>query len=199
MASAHLSWPHPIAAIAAMAIVSLSLPVSAVDAERLIDTEHSTIMVRVFNGGLFRAFMDDHVIRAPIIEGSIQDPPHVALLIDARAIQVLDPGRSPQDREAVQTRMLGPEVLDVQRFERIYFHSVVIRQMADTWRVEGELELHGQIHPVNVDVRVEQGHYKGSASVLQSAFGIAPIRIAGGTVNVKDAVQVDFDIVPADK
>jgi hypothetical protein len=29
----------------------------------------------------------------------------------------------------------------------------------------------------------------------QSAFGIEPIRIAGGTVKVKDEVKVEFDIV----
>jgi hypothetical protein len=174
--------------------------VSVAGAERLIDTERSTITVRVLMGGLFGALADDHVIRAPIMEGSIQDPPHVALLIDARRMRVSDPGLSPKDREAVQARMLGPEVLDVQRFERIYFHSVMIRQLAaNSWRVDGELELHGQIHPLIVDVRREQGRYRGAVSVLQTAFGITPIRFAVGTVKVKDAVQVDFDIVLAAK
>jgi hypothetical protein len=31
--------------------------------------------------------------------------------------------------------------------------------------------------------------------VRQSAFGITPIKIAGGTVRVKDDVKVAFDIV----
>jgi hypothetical protein len=43
---------------------------------------------------------------------------------------------------------------------------------------------------------LDGGHYRGSASFKQSNFGISPIRIAGGTVKVKDEVKIEFDIVP---
>jgi hypothetical protein len=45
-------------------------------------------------------------------------------------------------------------------------------------------------------VSLEGRHYRGSASFKQSNFGINPIRIAGGTVKVKDEVKIEFDIVP---
>jgi hypothetical protein len=45
-------------------------------------------------------------------------------------------------------------------------------------------------------VSLESGHYRGSASFKQSEFGITPIRIAGGTVKVKDELKIEFDIVP---
>ena len=59
--------------------------------------------------------------------------------------------------------------------------------------------MHGQTHPVTVNVVHEQGHYKGSTSLKQSDFGITPISIAGGTVKVKDEITIDFDIVTTER
>jgi polyisoprenoid-binding protein YceI len=187
--------PLPIAAVACV----LALAAPAAGDEHLIDLQKSTVTVRVYKSGFFSAFADDHVIQAPLLEGSFDDTPHVQIVVDARRMKVLDPRASPKDRSDVQTRMLGPEVLDVNRFEQIRFHSVAIhRQDGGGWRVEGELELHGQIHPVDVNVALERGHYKGSTSLKQSTFGITPISIVGGTVKVKDEVRVEFDIVAAE-
>jgi hypothetical protein len=165
--------------------------------DRVIDTQRSTVTVRVFKSGLFRAFADDHVIQAPLMEGSLDDSatPHVQIVIDARRMHVLDPGLSVKDRQEVQARMLGPEVLDVNRFQWISFHSVAIeRRDPGGWLVRGELDLHGQIHPVLVNVSPEKGRYKGSVTLRQSDFGMVPISIAGGAVKVKDEIEIVFDI-----
>jgi polyisoprenoid-binding protein YceI len=132
------------------------------------------------------------------MEGSIDETiPHMQMVFDARNLRVLDPGLSAKDRQAVQTRMLGPEVLDVGRFQWISYHSITIQQLdAGGWQVNGELELHGKIRPVPVKVVRENGRYKGSVRIRQSDFGIAPISIIGGTVKVKDEIVVEFDIVP---
>jgi polyisoprenoid-binding protein YceI len=66
------------------------------------------------------------------------------------------------------------------------------------WTVNGNLTLHGQTHPITfAAVRADATHFSGSATVKQSAFGITPIRIAGGAVTVKDAVTVTFRIALA--
>ena len=166
--------------------------------DRAIDTQRSTVTVRVFKSGLFRAFADDHIIQAPLMEGSLDDSatPHVQIVVDARRMRVLDPGLSAKDREAVQARMLGSEVLDVNRFQWISFHSVAIQRLdAGAWLVRGELDLHGQIHAIPVKVFPEKSHYKGSVTLRQSDFGIAPISILGGAVKVRDEIKIDFDIV----
>jgi hypothetical protein len=181
---------------AATALVAVALPGAA--QPRAIDPKRSTVTVRVFKSGLFRAFADDHVIQAPLADGSLDDSatPNVRIAIDARDMRVLDPGLSPKDRRDVQTRMLGPEVLDADRFPHIRFRSLAIQQGdADRWSIQGELEVHGQTRQVRVTAVQEQGHYKGSTSLKQSEFGIAPISIAGGTVKVKDEMKIDFDIV----
>ncbi|HYU77804.1 MAG TPA: YceI family protein [Vicinamibacterales bacterium] len=169
---------------------------------RAVDTQRSTITVRAFKSGLFRAFADNHVIQAPLAEGSVDDSamPHVELVVDTSRMRVLDPGLSPKDRDDVQARMLGPEVLDTNRFAQIRFRSTTVQQLeADHWVVRGDLELHGQTHGVAVKVARENGRYKGSTTLRQTAFGITPISIAGGTVKVKDDVTIEFDIVTADR
>ena len=192
--------PCPFAArlIAAALAGAVIAPSSALAEERLIDTKRSTITLHVAKSGLFRVFADNHVISAPVTEGSFDDGPgsRIQFVVDARRLQVLDPGLSPDQRQQVQTRMLGPEVLDVDRFPQIRFESTTMERLKlDAWLVRGELTLHGQTRPVTVKVTPEQGRYKGSASLKQTDFGITPISIAGGTVTVKDEVRVDADIL----
>jgi polyisoprenoid-binding protein YceI len=183
------------------AILALAIHARASDAQsRPIDLKRSTVTVRVFKSGLFRAFADNHVINAPLADGTVDDSatPSVRLGIEARDMQVLDPGLSPDDRGQVQARMLGAQVLDVDRFPRIVFRSVTVQSTgADRWSVRGELELHGRTRPVAVDVIRSQGHYKGTVSLKQSAFGITPISIVGGTVKVKDEIKIEFDVLAA--
>ncbi len=178
-------------------VAALATPVFA--DQRLVDLERSTVTVHVFKAGLFRALADDHVIQAALSDGSLDNDaatPHVQIVIDARQMRVLDPGLSAGDRQKVQTRMLGPEVLDVTRFPWISFHSLESRRLnAGRWEVKGELELHGHIRPTTVTVIEESGRYKGSATLRQSDFGIVPISIVGGTVKVKNEIRIDFDIV----
>jgi hypothetical protein len=185
---------------ATVALVGAALPCHA--QPRAVDMKRSTVTVRVFKSGLFRAFADDHVIQAPLAEGSLDDSatPGVQIAIDVRAMRVLDPGLSQKDRREVQARMLGPDVLNADRFSRIRFRSAAIeRAGAGRWSVRGDLELHGQTHPVTVAVVQERGHYKGSTSLKQRDFGITPISIGGGTVKVKDEVTIDFDIVTTER
>ena len=183
-----------------MAVVASCLvaPWSARGEERVIDAGRSSITLHVSKSGLFRAFADNHLIQAPLTEGAFDDGPNsrIQFVVSARSLRVLDPGLSAGQREEVQTRMLGPEVLDADRFPQIRFQSTTVeRGKEGAWVVQGELTLHGQTHAVTVTVTTDHGHYKGATSLKQTAFGITPISIAGGTVTVKDEVKIDADIV----
>jgi polyisoprenoid-binding protein YceI len=122
----------------------------------------------------------------------------VALRVEATELRVVDRDVSASDRAKIQATMEGPEVLDAARFSEIAFTSTAVTpQGGDRWTVQGNLTLHGQIHPLSVDVALAAGHYRGSLTLSQRAFGIAPISIGGGTVKVKDELKIDFDIVLA--
>jgi polyisoprenoid-binding protein YceI len=167
---------------------------------KAIDVNKSSLKIRVFKSGAFSAFAHDHEIQAPIEEGKIDSstPASVQLRVDARKMRVLDPDIAADKRAEIQQTMQSAKVLDVEKFPEISFQSKTVAGRGDAhWEVHGELTLHGKKQPVAVEVTLQSGHYRGSASIRQSDFGIDPIRIAGGTVKVKDEVKIEFDIVPA--
>ena len=181
---------------AVLAAGSLAL-IPRVSAEQnAIDTRKSVMTVRVYKAGVFSAFAHDHEIAAPIASGSADTAaPHVELRTDASALRVRDTKGSEKDHDEIQQTMLGPEVLDAKRYPEIVFRSTSVEPSGlGAWSVHGALALHGQTHPVTVAVSEKAGHYVGSALLKQTDFGIKPVRIAGGTVRVKDEVRIEFDV-----
>lgn len=164
--------------------------------QRAIAAANSEVTVRVYKAGVFSAFGHDHEITAPLAGGMADVGAHkVELRVNANALRVRDPGASEKDREEIQKTMLGPQVLDAARHPDIVFRSTAVETSGEgAWTVRGTLSLHGESRPVVVQVREREGRYVGSARLKQSDFGIKPIKIAGGTVRVKDEVRVDFDI-----
>lgn len=161
-----------------------------------IDTQESAMTVHVYKSGLFSAFGHEHEIRAPIAEGSFdEENQSVRLRVDARRLQVVDQDVSDKDRAKIQETMLGPEVLDSQKFPEIVFQSNHIERLGDgKWALEGALTLHGETRPVKVQVEGQSGHYRGWAQLKQKDFGITPVVVAGGTVKVKNEIRIEFDI-----
>jgi polyisoprenoid-binding protein YceI len=168
--------------------------------QQQIDTARSTVTVFVYKSGLFSAFADDHVIKAPIASGSMAEdaPARVELAIHAADLTVTDPSLAADRRAEVQARMVSADVLDVARFPEITFASTSIQHNGpDRWTVAGQLTLHGQTRAITFPVTRVNEMYRGDAQIRQRDFGIEPIRIAGGTVKVKDEVKVTFEIYAA--
>lgn len=183
----------------AMWAASVVLPAAlwAAAAASEIDTQKSVMTVRVFKSGVFSAFGHEHEISAPISDGKFSETDRsVDLTVDSRQMRVMDTDVSAKDRAEIQGNMLGPKVLDTSRFPEIRFRSTAVEPAGDgRWAVSGDLTLHGQTRPVKLEVRVQDGHYQGSAQLKQRDFGIEPISIGGGAVKVKDELRVQFDIV----
>ena len=183
--------------VAAIVWACLALPAAASPGGKAIDTAHSFVRVHVNKSGVFSAFAHNHEIEAPIEAGEVTETgdSSVELRVDARKLRVLDPESSADTRAEIQKTMEGPQVLDAERYPEIHFRSVAVQPNGtDRWLVNGNLDLHGQTHPVAVEVLLKDGLYKGSAIVKQTAFGITPVTIAGGTVKVKDDVKIEFEI-----
>ena len=180
--------------------IFFSIVASAAGANRQIDTVQSKLTVRVGKSGAFSGFGHDHEISATIVRGDVAtaNPLSIQFVVNARDMKVIDPGESEKDRAQVQKMMLGPDVLDTSRFPEIKFVSGKVEVLGEShWRVTGNLTLHGQTKPVILETTLEKGHYRGTATVLQTNFGITPIKVAGGSIKVKDEVQIEYDIVLA--
>lgn len=178
-----------------LAIIFFGLVAGAWAQDHPIDTDNSTLRVHVFKSGLFSGLGDNHEVEAPIVEGTINETAsRVKFVVAAQRMKVLDPHLSPDKRQQVQERMLGPEVLDATRFPQITFESTNVEPAQDQLLVHGQLSLHGVTRPVSASVRKQEGRYVGTCTLKQRDFGIRPISIAGGTVKVKDELKIEFDI-----
>jgi polyisoprenoid-binding protein YceI len=175
----------------------LSQLAAASSDSRKIDGPHSTVTVRVCKSGFLSAFGHNHEIRAPIQSGEVKesDSLSVELQVDARKLRVLDPEVSEGTRAQIQDTMQGIQVLDVVHFSEIRFQSTAVEPKGpDHWIVHGSLALHGKDRPVAVEVTLKGEHYRGSATLKQTDFGITPVTVAGGTVKVKDEVKIEFEV-----
>lgn len=175
-----------------------------------VDSSRSTIELGVYRGGLFKALGHDHRIDAKRVSGTVRYNPgdtassSVSLAVDSHSLIVVDPNTSEKERSDVQSTMESAKVLDAQVFPTIAFSSTGVSRVTQAAggldiRVTGRLNLHGVEKEITIPVRISfDGNYlraTGTSSVIQSDFNIVPIRLAGGTVRVKDPVQVKFDIV----
>src|SRR5262249_31325049 len=158
--------------------------------------QQSAITIKVFKSGLFSGFAHDHVVLAPIAHAEV-DPQRLSaeITVVTKEMKVIDPEVSDKDRAEIQGTMLAPKVLDKEKYPEIHFKSTRIEQAGPQhYRVTGTLELHGARQEIAFEVAETGGHYHGSTKLKQSDFGIKPITLFGGSVKVKDQLELEFDV-----
>jgi polyisoprenoid-binding protein YceI len=166
--------------------------------QRGIDTKHSTLTIHVGKAGALSGLGHEHDIRGAISSGNAAtgEHPSVEVHVDARALKVIDMDESEKARAEVQNTMLGPEVLDSERFHDIVFNSTTVETAGEgKWIFHGDLTLRGQTKPVIVQVSLKDGRYAGEAIVKQTDFGIKPPGKFG--IRAKDEVRVEFEVLLA--
>jgi polyisoprenoid-binding protein YceI len=180
----------------AFGVLILGCAGAAAGQPRPIDAAKSAVTIQVKKAGLLSAFGHDHEIAAPAAGGTVDSSSgKVELRFRSAALEVRDRGVSEKDRAEILSTMLGPQVLDSQRYPEIVFRSSNAKAAgAGAWHVEGELTLHGETRPVTAEVLDQGGHYTGTVHLKQTEFGIKPVKVAGGAVRVKDEIQIDLDI-----
>ncbi len=73
--------------------------------------------------------------------------------------------------------------------------SRIIASGASGGAIEGTLTLNGKTQPVRLQVTTPgPGRYRGSAAVVQSAFGIKPYTGFFGALKLRDEVGVEFEV-----
>jgi len=166
-----------------------------------IDVNHSKLTVHVEKSGLFSAFAHNHVIEAPILSGQLDvEKKTVSLVFSTREMKVLDPGVKQSELAEIDQTMKSDKVLDVQRFPEIRFTSTAVTaQDGGRYQVRGDLALHGVTRTIDVPVSHVSDRYTGSIKLKQTDFGITPVNIAGGTVKVKDVIEIEFEIASGGK
>ena len=183
----------------AMLLLALSFtPAHAAD----LDLAASKITVHVEKSGLFSAFAHNHTISAPLASGHLDaENRTIELKFRSQEMKVLDPEASDSERANIEHTMKSNQVLDPARFPEISFVSTSVEVPggeASTpahYSVHGNLTLHGVTRPIDMSVSLSEGRYTGKVTLKQTDFGITPVKIGGGTIRVKDPIEIKFEIV----
>jgi polyisoprenoid-binding protein YceI len=89
---------------------------------------------------------------------------------------------------------LRDKILHAGRHPTITFISTRVSGTPEALRVEGDLAIAGTTQPVTVQARLMGGRAVGSASVVQSRWGIKPYSAFLGALKLRDEVVVEFDL-----
>jgi len=134
------------------------------------------------------------------------DDSRLVLRIKAGSLSVTDK-ISDKDRRELESAM-NQDVLETSRYPEIVFESSKIsasKAADDQFFVNmvGTLTLHGvsNSQPVAAQISLTGDMLRahGEFTVLQSAYGIKPISVAGGALKVKDELKCSFDVVARKK
>jgi polyisoprenoid-binding protein YceI len=173
-----------------------------------IDAATSQVLIQVGKTGMLGFAGHAHEVAAVDVHGRVTvdpaDLPHatVSLSFAAAAMRVNGKNEPPADVIEVQKVMLGEQVLDAARFPTIAFASKRVSVTARTAGaadvvIEGDMTLRAVTRPMTVraslslepDGRITA---RGSFVLKQTDFGMVPVTAAGGTIRVKDELDIQF-------
>jgi polyisoprenoid-binding protein YceI len=173
-----------------------------------VDPGISRFTVRAFASGMFSAFGHNPTLAIRDFEGEASftpealDEARLVLRIKAASLAVTDNMSDKDARELERT--MNEEVLESARYPEIVFESAKVSasKAGDGQffvNLVGTLTLHGisnnQAVAAQITLTGDMLRAHGDFTILQSAYGIKPVSVAGGTLKVKDELKCSFDIV----
>jgi polyisoprenoid-binding protein YceI len=174
----------------------------------VVAPDESTVTIRVGRSGLFKFAGHEHEVVAPALRGEVVadtgdlSRSSVWVTFEAAALRVTGKGEPAEDVPKVQAAMVGPKVLDAERFPEITFRSRAVSGHAAgagayDLQVTGDLTVHGVTRTVTLPLRVELADKSVAASgrtvIRHTDHGLKPVSVAG-VVNVRNEIGVEFRI-----
>jgi polyisoprenoid-binding protein YceI len=173
-----------------------------------IDPDMSRFTVRAFASGLLASMGHSPTLAVRDFTGQAEfasdslDAAALHIKIKAGSLNVTD-NVSDKDRREIE-RTMNQEVLETARYPEISFDSSKVsasKVSEGQYMVNlvGDLSLHGVTNsqPLSAQVALigDTLRAHGEFSLLQTAFGIKPVSIAGGSLKLKDELKCSFDIL----
>ncbi|MGI8470039.1 MAG: YceI family protein [Pyrinomonadaceae bacterium] len=170
-----------------------------------IDARRGSFKVRAFADGLlsFAGHSPTFAVRKYGGEINIDANGADSMLLVARAdsLSLLDK-MSEKDSAEIENTM-RENVLETSRFPEIIFVSkdVSMREISNgrfAVKANGNLSLCGETRPQTIEAEAEIENEtiraRGEFVLKQSDFNIKPVKALGGTLKVKDEVNISFEI-----
>jgi polyisoprenoid-binding protein YceI len=125
----------------------------------------------------------------------------VSVGIDVDSFEVRDGtgGITPltdSDRADIR-KTIRDRILRTAQHPTMTFRSTRIGGSPESFTVEGELTIMGVTRPITVHGRATEGGVAGTASVVQTRWGIRPYSAFFGALKLRDEVEVSFDLALA--
>jgi hypothetical protein len=196
-----------------------ALPSPPVDGARFrIDPAASDLRVIVYRGGPLAQFGHNHVLVAGDLRGDVQLAPVPARstfsLEFSPAAFIIDPVEarleegpdfeaqpSAEAIEGTRANLLGPRVLDAERFPEITMRSAGIQGTLPHPIVTVRIGLHGVERDVSFPIDLEHDGdrlvAKGTLLLSTPDFGIPSFTVMGGGLKVQEEVKIKFLLVAA--
>ncbi len=172
-----------------------------------VDPRRSLITLRVYRGGPLARLGHDHIIASHDVAGFVVmksgyaelTVPLDRLTVDEAALRA-EAGWDPEveaDAVAGTRRNMQVKVLQVDRYPEA--HIRITRPDLAVPGLEVALTLHGVTHVEVIQAAIATPSDKevsvtGHMTLHQSDFGITPLSVMGGALQVQDAVDVYFSI-----
>jgi len=174
-----------------------------------IDPARSIVVVEVRRAGSLARLGHDHVVASHDVRGFVAPNDGEADLYVPLAGMTVDepPLRAEAGFDTVPTeadiadtrRNMLTRVLDVERypFAQVSFRHASPAAADDVGDVA--ISLHGVTHivrlPLRIESRADEIVVSGTVALKQSDYGIAPLSILGGAIQVADEVTLRFRLV----
>jgi polyisoprenoid-binding protein YceI len=95
------------------------------------------------------------------------------------------------DRAQIK-KTIEQQVLHTGQHPAIAFRSTRVAGTADSFTVDGGLTIEGVTQPVTVHGRISGAHVQGSATIVQTRWGIRPYTGFFGALKLSDEVTVEL-------
>lgn len=181
-----------------------------------IDPQASALHILVYRGGRFARLGHNHVMSSKSLTGRAWMHPQLAqsgfeiafpvadLVVDdpdaRRAAGSEFPPEIPEaDKQGTRKNMLRAEVLDGEQYPRVEVRSAKIDgslpSLQVTTRVTIKQTTRDIVVPVKVTVTDDRLTAAGEFAILQTDFGMKPFSVGMGALEVKDQLDIRFEIV----
>ena len=178
-----------------------------------IDPTHSLLAITVRRGGTLARLGHDHVVASHTLQGYVQPEQGQAdlyvaldqLTVDEPALRAqagFDTQPSAADIAATRANMLG-KVLQTSQHPFARIHVRTPPSASGEVMLELDLTLRGVTRSFSVPAQIRDErdglHIAGELSFDQSSFGITPFSILGGAIQVKDSLELRFEVQASER
>lgn len=171
-----------------------------------IDPASSLVVVDVYRAGSLARLGHDHVVASHDVRGYLlPDAPRADLYVELDRLVVDEPALraqahfdtqpSPEDIAGTRHNMLG-RVLDAAHYPFARIGVADVERNGHDASASVSITLHGETRTTRVPLRIETTPddmiVSGSLTLRQTDFGIVPLSVLGGAIQVKDAIDLHF-------